>query len=108
MKDEKRAKQMEGKWGGEKGDVSKRPVQAQRTDSESERDEPPRTSGPSGPPGLDESRLQRPKAGGFRPEAGQRSSVSQTAEGLKLFKQLPRDQEDHSARLIGSLLETQI
>ncbi|KAK1896652.1 Palmitoyltransferase SWF1, partial [Dissostichus eleginoides] len=27
-----------------------RPVQAQLTDSESERDEPPRTSGPSGPP----------------------------------------------------------
>lgn len=60
--------------------------------------------------GLDESWLQRPKAGGIQASnwPGERGCQSEREEGLKLFKQLPQDQEDHSPRLRERLLETQI
>ncbi|KAM7387784.1 hypothetical protein PAMP_023998 [Pampus punctatissimus] len=46
-----------------------------------------RKGGRSGTEGLDESRLQRPKAGGFRPATGQQSAaVSQSRNGFHRIK----------------------
>lgn len=51
-----------------------------------------------------------PKPGGIQASDGpaERGCQSEQAEGLKLLKQLPQDQEDHSPRLRERLLETQI